>query len=62
VKPGRFGLGPAFLRRRPARREETCMRKILALLVLALAVGACREETPAEKVERKVRNAADELK
>ena len=39
------------------------MRKLLALvLVVSLcALVGCREETTGEKVERKVRNAVDDL-
>jgi len=36
------------------------MRKILALVVVAVALVACKETT-GEKVERKLRNAGDDI-
>jgi len=37
------------------------MRKILVLLLVAFAAGACHDETVGEKIERKVRNAGDKI-
>jgi hypothetical protein len=37
------------------------MKKILVLAVVAVALGACREESLGDKIERKVRNAGDKI-
>lgn len=37
------------------------MKKILILAVVAVALGACRDESVGEKIERKVRNAGDDI-